>query len=155
YDMTAEEYRLYVENKAGSVYLLTSKDLAEFSGAAQTSFVIPTVENAPEYAAWASEIALTQAEYDKVTNKFTNPYNTSLEYNKVDEITVDKGENIEEALDEAFGEVKASYSNGEEKTYSIRWNSDDLEKADSSREGMEYTIRGTIGGSAYFTEAEE
>ena len=44
---------------------------------------------------------------------------------------------------------------GEEKTYSIRWNSDDLEKADSSREGMEYTIRGTIGGSAYFTEAEE
>ena len=112
YDMTAEEYRLYVENKAGSVYLLTSKDLAEFSGAAQTSFVIPTVENAPEYATWASEIALTQAEYDKVTNKFTNPYNTSLKYNKVDEITVDKGENIEEALDEAFGEVKASYSNG-------------------------------------------
>ena len=155
YDMTAEEYRLYVENKAGSVYLLTSKDLAEFSGAAQTSFVIPTVENAPEYATWASEIALTQVEYDKVTNKFTNPYNTSLKYNKVDEITVDKGENIEEALDEAFGEVKASYSNGEEKTYSIRWNSDDLEKADSSREGMEYTIRGTIGGSAYFTEAEE
>ena len=155
YDMTAEEYRLYVENKAGTVYLLTSKDLAEFSGAAQTDFVIPTVENAPGYAAWASEIALTQAEYNKVTDKFTNPYNTSLDYNKVDEITVDKGENIEEALDKAFGEVKASYSNGEEKTYSIRWNSDDLEKADSSREGMEYTIRGTIGGSAYFTEAEE
>ena len=155
YDMTAEEYRLYVENKAGTVYLLTSKDLKEFSAAEQTEFVIPDTENAPEYAAWASEIALTQAEYDKVTKKFTNPYNTSLEYNKVDEITVEKGADIEAELDKTFGEVTAAYSNGEEKTYSIRWNSDDLAKADSTREGMEYTIRGTIGGSAYFTEAEE
>ena len=155
YDMTAEEYRLYVENKAGTVYLLTSEDLQEFSAAEQTEFAIPDTENAPEYATWASEIALTQAEYDKVTKKFTNPYNTSLEYNKVDEITVEKGADIETALDDTFGEVTAAYSNGDEKTYSIRWNSDDLAKADSTREGMEYTIRGTIGGSAYFTEAEE
>ena len=155
YDMTAAEYRLFVENKAGTVYLLTSKDLTTFSDAVRTEFEIPAVENAPEYAAWASETALTQAEYDKVTKKFTNPYNTSLEYNKQDEITVQAGEDIEEALDEAFGEVTAQYSNGEEKTYSIRWNSDDLEEADSTRAGMEYTIRGTIGGSAYFTEAEE
>lgn len=154
YDMTAQEYRLFVENKAGTVYLLTSKDLKTFSAAEQTDFVIPEVTNAPEYAVWASETALTQAEYDTVTNKFTNPYNTSLEYNKRDEITVEAGADIEAALDEAFGEVTAEYSNGEEKTYSIRWNSDDLEKADSTRSGMEYTIRGTIGGSAYFTEAE-
>lgn len=155
YDMTAAEYRLFVENKEGTVFLLTSKDLTTFSDAVRTEFEIPAVENAPEYAAWASETALTQAEYDKVTKKFTNPYNTSLEYNKQDEITVQAGEDIEEALDEAFGEVTAQYSNGEEKTYSIRWNSDDLEEADSTRTGMEYTIRGTIGGSAYFTEAEE
>ena len=154
YDMTAQEYRLFVENKAGTVYLLTSKDLKTFSAAEQTDFVIPEVTNAPEYAVWASETALTQAEYDKVTNKFTNPYNTSLEYNKQDEITVEAGADIEAALDEAFGEVTAEYSNGEQKPYSIRWNSDDLEKADSTRSGMEYTIRGTIGGSAYFTEAE-
>ena len=154
YDMTAQEYRLFVENKAGTVYLLTSKDLKTFSAAEQTDFVIPEVTNAPEYAVWASETALTQAEYDTVTNKFTNPYNTSLEYNKQDEITVKAGADIEAALDEAFGKVTAEYSNGEEKTYSIRWNSDDLEKADSTRSGMEYTIRGTIGGSAYFTEAE-
>ena len=155
YNMTEGKYKLYVENNAGTVYLLTSEDLTEFSAAERTEYDFPAVENAPEYAAWASEIALTQAEYDKVTKKFTNPYNTSLEYNKVDEITVEKGADIENALDETFGEVKAAYSNGEEKTYSIRWNSDDLAKADSTREGMEYTIRGTIGGSAYFTEAEE
>ena len=154
YDMTAQEYRLFVENKAGTVYLLTSEDLKTFSAAEQTDFVIPEVTNAPEYAVWASETALTQAEYDTVTNKFTNPYNTSLKYNKQDEITVEAGADIEAALDKAFGEVTAEYSNGEEKTYSIRWNSDDLEKADSTRSGMEYTIRGTIGGSAYFTEAE-
>ena len=154
YDMTDEEYRLYAANSAGTVYLLTSENLKTFSAAEQTDFVIPEVTNAPEYAVWASETALTQAEYDKVTKKFTNPYNTSLEYNKQDEITVEAGADIEAALDEAFGEVTAEYSNGEEKTYSIRWNSDDLEKADSTRSGMEYTIRGTIGGSAYFTEAE-
>lgn len=154
YDMTDEEYRLYVANIAGAVYLMTSDDLKEFSRAEQTDFVIPEVTNAPEYAVWASKTALTQDEYDKVTKKFTNPYNTSLKYDKQDEITVQAGEDIEEALDDAFGEVKAQYSNGEEKTYSIRWNSDDLEKADSTRSGMEYTIRGTIGGSAYFTEAE-
>ena len=154
YDMTDKEYRLYAANSAGTVYLLTSEDLKTFSAAEQTDFVIPEVTNAPEYAVWASETALTQAEYDKVTDKFTNPYNTSLEYNKQDEITVEAGADIEAALDKAFGEVTAEYSNGEEKTYSIRWNSDDLEKADSTRSGMEYTIRGTIGGSAYFTEAE-
>ena len=155
YNMTEGKYKLYVENNAGTVYLLTSEDLTEFSAAERTEYDFPAVENAPEYAAWASEIALTQAEYDKVTKKFTNPYNTSLNYNKVEEITVEPGTDIETALDDAVGEVTAGYSNGEEKTYSIRWNSDDLAKADSTREGMEYTIRGTIGGSAYFTEAEE
>ena len=155
YNMTEGKYKLYVENNAGTVYLLTSEDLTGFSAAERTEYDFPAVENAPEYAAWASEIALTQAEYDKVTKKFTNPYNTSLNYNKVEEITVEPGTDIEAALDDAVGEVTAGYSNGEEKTYSIRWNSDDLAKADSTREGMEYTIRGTIGGSAYFTEAEE
>ena len=155
YNMTEGKYKLYVENNSGTVYLLTSEDLTEFSAAERTEYEFPAVENAPEYAAWASEIALTQAEYDKVTKKFTNPYNTSLNYNKVEEITIEPGTDIEAALDDAVGEVTAGYSNGEEKTYSIRWNSDDLAKADSTREGMEYTIRGTIGGSAYFTEAEE
>ena len=155
YNMTEGKYKLYVENNSGTVYLLTSEDLTEFSAAERTEYEFPAVENAPEYAAWASEIALTQAEYDKVTKKFTNPYNTSLNYNKVEEITVEPGTDIEAALDDAVGEVTAGYSNDEEKTYSIRWNSDDLAKADSTREGMEYTIRGTIGGSAYFTEAEE
>ena len=96
YDMTDEEYRLYVANSAGAVYLMTSDDLETFSDAVQTEFEIPAVENAPQYAVWASETALTQAEYDKVTKKFTNPYNTSLKYNKQDEITVQAGEDIEE-----------------------------------------------------------
>lgn len=95
YDMTDEEYRLYVANSAGAVYLMTSDDLETFSDAVQTEFDIPAVENAPQYAVWASETALTQAEYDKVTKKFTNPYNTSLKYNKQDEITVQAGEDIQ------------------------------------------------------------
>ena len=154
YDMTAEEYILYVQNKSGSVYQLTSKDLKSFDGAAAAEFTFPEVENAPADAIWASETALTQEEYDRVTDKFTNPHNTSLTYNEVTEITVNKGDDVEEALNEAIGEISAEYSNGVERTYSVRWDADDLAMADTSREGMEYTISGTIGGSAYFTDAE-
>ncbi len=160
YDTTAKEYKLYVENKTGTVYLLTSKDLSEFSKAEQADFVIPTVENAPEYATWASEIGLTQAEYDKVTAKFTNPYNTKAEYTRPTEVTVKKDattEEIKEALNEAAngGGVKATYSDGTTKEYSIRWDSDDLAKIDTSREGVEYSVTGVVGGSAYFTDAED
>ena len=155
YDMTAEEYRIFVQNSSGTCYKLTSKDLKEFTDAERTEFTFPEVEGAPDDAIWASETALTQEEYDRVTDKFTNPHNTSLDYNKVTEITVDPGDDIEAALNEAIGDITAEYSNGAERTYSVRWDSDDLAKADSSREGMEYTINGTIGGSAYFTDAEE
>ena len=160
YNISDAEYKLYVENKIGTVYLLTSEDLSKFSAPEQVDFVIPTVENAPEYATWASEIALTQAEYDKVTNKYTNPYNTELDYTPVTEITVDQNataEDIKEALNEAAdgGAVTATYSDGTTKNYSIRWNSDDLEKIDTSRAGVEYSVTGIIGGSAYFTDAED
>ena len=57
-------------------------------------------------------------------------------------------------LKKAVREVTAQYSNGEEKTYSVRWNEADIEKADTDRAGMEYTVRGTIGGSAYYTKAD-
>ena len=160
YDMTDQEYRLYVENNAGTVYLLTSEDLSGFSAPEQTEFVIPTVENAPEYATWASEIGLTQAEYDAVTNKFTNPYNTELNYTKpADVITVPQNateEEVEAALDAAAGggAVEAIYSNGEERNYTIRWEDSDLAKIDTARAGVEYTVTGVIGGSAYFTDAE-
>ncbi len=155
YDMTAEEYRLFVENSAGTTYILTSKDLKTFTTADRTTFTFPKVEKAPADAVWASETALTKDEYNKVTDKFTNPYNTSLDYNKVTEITINPGDDVETALNQAIGDIKATYSNGAERTYSVRWDSDDLAKADSSRAGMEYTINGTIGGSAYFTDAEE
>ncbi len=160
YDMTDTEYRLYVENNAGTVFLLTSKDLSDFSAPEQTEFVIPTVENAPEYATWASEIGLTQEEYDAVTAKFTNPYNTEAEYIRPTEVTVKKDattEEIKEALNEAAngGGVTATYSDGTTKEYSIRWDSDDLAKIDTSREGVEYSVTGVVGGSAYFTDAED
>lgn len=164
YDMTAEEYRLFVESSAGATYVLTSEDLTTFEAAEPTDFVIPTVENAPEYAIWASKTELTQTEYDKVTNKFTNPYNKDLEYTKPTEITVSKDatvEQIEAALDQAAngGDVNATYTGGynggTEKNYSIRWDADDLANIDTSRAGVEYSVTGIIGGSAYFTDAED
>ena len=74
YDMTAKEYRLYVENKAGTVYLQTSEDLKEFLGRQQRLLLDPSM---PGHLHMASEIALNPSRYDKVTKKFTNPYNTS------------------------------------------------------------------------------
>lgn len=154
YDSSADAYKLFVENAGGTCYTVTTKDFSGALTAERTEFTFPAVENAPSDAIWASETALTQAEYDKVTAKFTNPYNTSLtEITK--EITVDPGDDIEAALDAAVGEIEAAYSNGEDRTYTVRWDDSDLEKADSSREGMEYTIHGIIGGNEYFTDAED
>ena len=155
YDMTAEEYRLYVQNKSGSVSMLTSKDLETFSGAETAEFTFQEVEGAPADAIWASETALTQKEYDTVTDKFTNPHNIALNYNEVTEVTIEPGEDAEAALDEAVGDIEALYSNDAERTYSVRWDASDLAKIDTTRPGMEYTVTGTIGGSAYFTDAEE
>ena len=157
YDMTDQVYKIFAENTAGTCYMLTSQDLKSFEAAERTEFVIPEVEGVPEDAVWASETGLSQAEYDTVTGKFTNPYNTSLEYKGkgVTEITVDKDADAEAALDAAIGEIKAEYSNGEKRQYSVRWDSSDLEKIDTSRPGTEYTVNGTLGGSAYFTDAED
>lgn len=157
YDMTDQVYKMFVESAAGICYMLTSENLESFEAAERTEFVIPEVEGAPEDAIWASETGLSQAEYDKVAGKFTNPYNTSLDYagKGVTEITVNQGEDAEAALDAAIGEIKAAYSNGETREYSVRWDASDLEKVDTSRPGMEYTVNGTLGGSAYFTDAEE
>lgn len=160
YDMTEDEYKLFVETNAGTVYLYTSKDLEEFTNEGTSSFVIPEVENAPQYAIWASETALTQEEYDVVAGKFINPYNTELDCTKPTEVTVKENattEEIKAALNEAAdgGKVTATYSDGTEKNYSIRWNAKDLEEINTNRPGTEYTVTGVVGGSAYFTDAED
>src|SRR5699024_8474242 len=92
--------------------------------------------------------------YDKLTAKYSNPYNTSITP-VTQEVTVEENGDAQQALDEAVGELIAQYSNGEERTYDVRWNTSDLDKVDTSRPGVEYTIRGTIGGSAYYTDAQD
>ena len=155
YDLTEEQYLLYAEDQSGVVHTYTSEDLTSFTSTDASGFAFAQVENAPSDAVWASELALTQAEYDKLTAKFTNPYNTELTGKVPEEVTVAVDGNAEEALDKAVGSLNAKYSNGETATYTVRWNVDDLEKVDTSRPGNEYTIRGTIGGSTYYTEALE
>lgn len=154
YNMSEGNYKLHVENKAGKCFELTTKDFETFSEAEATEYKFEQPDGAPEDAVWASEVALTQKEAEKVTGKFTNPYNTSVS-NIEKEITVEPGDDIEAALKKTVDKVTATYSNGDKKTYSVRWNDADLAKADSNKAGMEYTIRGTIGGSAYYTDAEE
>ena len=156
YDLTEKQYLLYAEDQSGVVHTYTSSDLTDFASTeTPAGFSFAAVQNAPSDAVWASELALTQAEYDKLTAKFTNPYNTELTGKVPEEVTVAVGGDAEAALDAAVGSLNATYSNGETATYTVRWNVDDLEEVDTSRPGNEYTIRGTIGGSTYYTEALE
>jgi len=70
YDLTAEEYLLYVEDKAGTVYQYTSKDLSVFEKAESTNYTFSSLSGVPSDAVWATSIPLTQAEYDKLTAKY-------------------------------------------------------------------------------------
>ena len=80
-----------------------------------------------EDAVWAEKEALTQKECDAIEKQFTTPYNTSL--SKITkEITVDTGADVKTELKKAVREVTAQYSNGEEKTYSVRRNEAYLKK---------------------------
>ena len=155
YDLTEAQYLLYAEDQSGAVHTYTSEDLTSFTSADASDFAFTQVQNAPSDAVWASALDLTQAEYDKLTAKFTNPYNTALTGEVPTEVTVAVNGDAEAALDEAVGSLNATYSNGETATYTVRWNAADLEKVDTSRPGIEYTVRGTIGGSSYYTEALE
>ena len=154
YDLTEKQYLLYAEDQSGVVHTYTSSDLRNFVSTDASGFTFAQVQNAPSDAVWASELALTQKEYNKLTAKFTNPYNTSID-SVTKEVTVAVGGDAEEALDKAVGSLNATYSNGVERTYTVRWNAADLEKVDTSRPGIKYTVRGTIGGSSYYTEALE
>ena len=152
YDSADAVYKVFIEAN-GQTYITTSKNLTEFEEAKVTDYAIPEAGEVAEDAVWAEKEALTQKECDAIEKQFTTPYNTSL--SKITkEITVDTGADVKTELKKAVREVTAQYSNGEEKTYSVRWNEADIEKADTDRAGMEYTVRGTIGGSAYYTKAD-
>lgn len=148
YDSKDEAYKLFVQQSDGSVYLITTKDFEAFDESKQASHVFEEVDGVPEDALQAAGISLTQAEYDALAKKFTNPANTKIT-GKPKDIEINKGADYK--LD---SEVEAEYSDGTKKTLSVRWNKADLAKVNTSRPGT-YTVRGTIGGSAYYTEADE
>ena len=78
YDLTEKQYLL--NRYTYRVHTYTSSNLTDFSSTeTPAAFAFAAVQNAPSDAVWASALDLTQAEYDKLTAKFTNPYNTSID----------------------------------------------------------------------------
>lgn len=149
YDLTEQVYKLFVENGAGT-YIVTTKDFETFEQAQEMSYDFAELSG-PSDAVWESGAALTQSEFDRVVKKFSNPYNTSLDTSSLPaSITVQTGDS--EALETELSgvKVKAEYSDGTEKTFSVRY---DLDAVNIKRPGT-YTVEGTIGGSAYYTEAD-
>ncbi len=149
YDMAGQEYRIFAENAGGRCYVATTKDFEEFTQAQSVSYKFEEIDGMQD-AIWESSAALTQAEYDRLVKKFTNPSLTSLS-GLPGAVTLQAGEDLEETL--KMDPVTATYSDGTVKKLSIRWNAADLEKIDTRRPGT-YTLHGTVGGSAYYTEAE-
>lgn len=148
YDSTDKVYKLFVQQNDGSSRLITTADFETFDEAREAAHEFEEAAGAPEDAQQSAVISLTEAEYEVLAKKFTNPENTKIS-GKPKDIEINKGEDYK--LD---SEVEASYSDGTKKTLSIRWNKADLAKINTSRPGT-YTVRGTIGGSAYYTEADE
>lgn len=149
YDSAEEVYKLFVESN-GNSYLTTTKDFVNFTEAELSSYSFEELSDVAEDAVDPQRVALTKKECEALKKQFQNPYNTEVTGMPKD-ITIKKGETFEDKLD---SEVTAAYSDGTERTYSVRWNKGDIAKVNTERAG-EYTVRGTIGGSAYYTDAEE
>lgn len=154
YDSADDVYKMFVQS-GGSVVLVTTSDFEHFENKGTVSYQIADLEQQPSDAVWAEKEALTEAEYKKVEEKFKNPYNTKLSVTKKD-VTLQKGDQINQEIlqEKAQGKATAQYSDGTEKTYSIRWDANDIERIDTSRPGT-YIVTGTIGGSANYTEASD
>ena len=161
YDMTDERYEIYLGTDDG-LYLVTSKDMKKFDTPLlinDDAFEFETVKNSPNNAVSPSEIGLTNEEYERVVEKFTNPYNTSLSELPTEEIKVDaltSQEEFREILEKYIKKntVKAEYSDGTKKTYSLRFTEDSIDNVDLELPGT-YTLEGVIGGSGNFTDAAD
>ena len=159
YDMTDERYEIYLKTNDGA-YLVTSKDMVNFEKAILIEgYDFSEVKNATSDAVTANKLGLTKDEYDAVVEKFTNPYNTSISTIKNEDIKVDamtSEEEFRELLDKYISKntVKAEYSDGTKKEYSLRFTEDSIENVDLELPGT-YTLEGVIGGSGNFTDAAD
>ena len=158
YDLTDERYEIYLGTADGT-YFLHSKDMKDFSKPVRIDYTIEEMTGAPSDAVCGSEIGLTNEEYEKIVEKFTNPYNTSLSELPKDEIKVDaltSQEEFREILEKYIKKntVKAEYSDGTKKTYSLRFTEDSIDNVDLELPGT-YTLDGIVGGSGNFTDATD
>ena len=110
YDSAEQVYKLFVQS-SNTVTLLTTSDFETFENKGVSSYEIAQIENAPADAVWAEGEALTKAEYERLAEKFINPYNTELTISAND-VTVEKGAklSVEEVAKLAAGTAKATYS---------------------------------------------
>lgn len=158
YDLTDEQYEIYLGTNEGT-YFMSSKDMKEFTSPVRIDYDFEGAKNAPADAVFAAEIGLTNAEYDAVVAKFTNPYNTKMSALPTDEIKVDamtSPEEFREILSKYIDKhtVKAEYSDGTKNTYSLRFTEDSISNVDLELPGT-YTLEGVIGGSGNYTDATD
>ena len=158
YDLTDERYEFYLGTSEGS-YFMYSQDMTEFSEPVRVNFDFATLSGAPSDAVYAQVIGLTSAEYDKVVEKYTNPTNTSKSAVPTEDIVVPVGTTDDELkvyLEEYLKgkTVDASYSDGTDKTYSLRFTEDSIDNVNTKVAGT-YKLTGVVGGSANFTDAKD
>lgn len=151
YDSTDKVYKIFVQ-AGDAVTLLTTKDFKDFENKGASSYKLAQIENAPADAVWAEGEALTKDEYDKVSEKFKNPYNTEINISKKD-VTLKKGDKLSSEIisEKSKAKATATYSNGTEMEYGITWDANDIAKIDTNRPGT-YTVGGTVGTK--YTDAE-
>ena len=150
YDTAAAAYKLFIQDKNGRTYLVTSKDLKTFDAALDTSYTFAELQGVPSDASAYAGLGLSEEEYETLMSRFEHPYNTSVTVDKVEDIKVEKGGSFTLPDDIT---AQAKYSDGTTRTLGVTWSESDLAKVDTSRPGT-YTVKGTVGGNSNRTDAD-
>ena len=156
YDLTDENYKLFVEDTYGKQYRAVSTDLKNFD-VEPYPYNFSIASKLPKDAQSALSLGITKAESDKILKKFTNPSVRSINFTKPGDITVEKSSDIRAELDKltSTAEIVYEYNDGEgyksskAYNYGIHWNNSELAVLESAPRG-EYTLHGYIGGDSYY-----
>ncbi|WP_152631132.1 immunoglobulin-like domain-containing protein [Agreia bicolorata] len=137
YDNGIGAYRVAYAGQGGARFEVTTVDFAAFSAPVAVSGVAPAeTGDFPAGASGASSIGVTEAEYERVVEKFSRVVNTGVE--SFADVTVDEGETP--VLPET---ATVEYSSGDTSSMPVEWDADDVTALNSAAPGT-YTVDGTV-----------
>ncbi len=97
-------------------------------------------------------VELTEEEYKRIVDKLGTVVNNGLE--SLDDVEVEAGDDIVEALKEQRPSINATYSDGSTQKFNIDW-TDAAKDVDSTAVGQTYTLTGKVTQTKYLNNLKE